>query len=212
MNTRDSIPSATPQGAHSCVYCNGISDTRDHAPPKCLLKRPLPSNLITFPACKKCNSEFSVHENAVFVLLAFVSQHPELVASRLPGGKVYAALERDARLRHIMDESRQADGNYALTPELFRSVEQVFFKTVQGLFFGLYNRIAPAKLLKLDVVDNRRSVTPEDIAERYRPSPVEDITDKPLSTISPASWHTREPIFIMDLAPISAGGPNQKRA
>jgi hypothetical protein len=147
----------------------------------------------------------------VLALLAFVSPHPEMIAARQPGGRVYGAIERDARLRRILDQSRQADGNYALTAELYNSFERVLFKTVQGLFFGLYNRLVSTAELKLDVVDNRRCITPDEIAQRYRPSPMEDITDKPLSMVSPSSWHPREPIFIMDLQPISGKGPAQKR-
>lgn len=211
MNTREPISHAESGTAHACVYCGKIADTKDHAPPRCLLRRPLPSNLITFPACRKCNVEFSTHESVVLTLLAFVSPHPEMIAARQPGGKVHGALERDARLRRILDESRQADGNYALTPDVFNSFERVLFKTVQGLFFGLYNRVVATENLKLDIVDNRRSVTPDAIAQRYRPSPMEDITDQPLSAITPSSWHTREPIFIMDLKPLSGEGPMQKR-
>jgi hypothetical protein len=38
-----------------CVYCQGKATTVDHIPPKNLFPRPMPSNLITVPACKDCN-------------------------------------------------------------------------------------------------------------------------------------------------------------
>lgn len=43
-----------------CIYC-GSSDniTDDHVPPKNLFPKPRPSNLITVPSCKQCNSSFS---------------------------------------------------------------------------------------------------------------------------------------------------------
>ncbi|MDB5348749.1 MAG: hypothetical protein JWP89_7126 [Schlesneria sp.] len=42
--------------AKLCVYCGNKATTRDHIPPKCLFPDPLPSDLITVPACHKCNA------------------------------------------------------------------------------------------------------------------------------------------------------------
>jgi hypothetical protein len=42
-----------------CVYCRTENDlTVDHVPPKLLLARPYPPNLITVPACRPCNQSF----------------------------------------------------------------------------------------------------------------------------------------------------------
>src|SRR6516162_4089252 len=39
-----------------CVFCrNQCLSTRDHVPPKGLFAEPRPQNLITVPACRKCN-------------------------------------------------------------------------------------------------------------------------------------------------------------
>ena len=43
-----------------CVYCGVINpDSRDHIPPKGIFPKPRPNNLITVPACKSCNREWS---------------------------------------------------------------------------------------------------------------------------------------------------------
>lgn len=42
-----------------CIYCGTDNDlTVDHVPPKLLLARPYPPNLITVPACRACNQSF----------------------------------------------------------------------------------------------------------------------------------------------------------
>jgi hypothetical protein len=53
------VERATPP----CVYC-GCEDgvTVDHVPPKLLLARPYPENLLTVPACKKCNKSFQAND------------------------------------------------------------------------------------------------------------------------------------------------------
>src|SRR3954447_2286562 len=39
-----------------CVYCDKPATTRDHIPPRCLFGENKPSNLVTVPACEKCNN------------------------------------------------------------------------------------------------------------------------------------------------------------
>lgn len=42
-----------------CVYCGQVKRlTADHVPPKLLLARPYPTNLLTVPACHDCNASF----------------------------------------------------------------------------------------------------------------------------------------------------------
>lgn len=50
------------QGAHYCIYCGSLADTREHVPSKAFLRRPLPSDLPVLPACKRCNNGFSSDE------------------------------------------------------------------------------------------------------------------------------------------------------
>jgi hypothetical protein len=52
-----------------CVYCNRApADTVDHIPPKLLLARPYPNNLLTVPSCSKCNSSFQKQDEYTRVI------------------------------------------------------------------------------------------------------------------------------------------------
>src|SRR5690348_12463521 len=103
MDTRSRLTEMPLLGGKRCVYCPEPASTRDHAPPRCLLRRPLPSSLLTLPACAKCNTAFSFDENVVRSLLTLISTHPTLVEERGPNGRLTRALERDAKLRGILD-------------------------------------------------------------------------------------------------------------
>lgn len=207
MNTRSRLPEMPLFGGKRCVYCPAPATTNDHAPPRCLLRRPLPSNLLTLPACAKCNTGFSFDESVVRALLALVSTHPDLAEERGPTGRLTRALERDHKLRGVLERSRQSDGNYGLTDELLSCLERVFCKTVQGLFYGLYERLVESSGLKLLRIENSRLVSAESVTEELRPSPLTDITDEPLSEITPSSWHSREPVVILKLRPVTGGPP-----
>jgi hypothetical protein len=53
-----------------CVYCGTDKDiTVDHVPPKLLLTRPYPENLITVPACFPCNQSFQKDDEYMRTLL-----------------------------------------------------------------------------------------------------------------------------------------------
>ncbi len=63
-----------------CAYC-GVKRglTKDHVIPKCLFKRPLPSNMITVPACSECNNAKSKDEDYLRDMLVidhFTSSNP----------------------------------------------------------------------------------------------------------------------------------------
>jgi hypothetical protein len=133
MNTQFSRPNV-PRGSKRCTCCSKAADTKDHAPPRCLLTRPLPSNLVTLPACQKCNNGFSFEERAVRAFLTLVSVHPEMVTKRQEDGWLDRACGRSLKMRKMLEESRQPNGNYAVVGDLWTSFERVFRKTAQGLF------------------------------------------------------------------------------
>lgn len=56
-----------------CYLCGETRDlTRDHLPPECMFRPPLPSNLITVPCCRNCNESFKLDDEA---LMIFTSAH-----------------------------------------------------------------------------------------------------------------------------------------
>jgi hypothetical protein len=160
---------------------------------------------MTLPACKKCNSGFSFDENVVKTMLVLTSQHPELVAEREPGGRTDRALARDARLKSLIAGCRRPDGNYELAGEVLRSFDRVVRKTVQGLFFGLYERIARDDELNLLLISDQRCITVEQVIDQVRPPQFRDITDEPLPEITPSGWVVREPVFFVKIQPKCGG-------
>jgi hypothetical protein len=203
MQTHKSLRGTASSGRFLCVYCGCPAEGRDHTPPRCFLKHPRPANLITLPACKKCNSGFSIDEEVVRTVIALSSTHPDLVIEREPGGKVHHALMRNARLRSLIDTHVQ-NGNATLSGKLLDSFKRVLFKTIQGLFFGLYERIVHPDQLEVLSIQDRRVVSRDEVVDRVRPSPLRDITDEPLPTITSSSWPVRQPIIIVEKTPIDA--------
>lgn len=54
-----------------CIYCGAEKDlTVDHVPPKLLLMRPYPENLLTGPACNACNQSFQKDDEYTRTLLS----------------------------------------------------------------------------------------------------------------------------------------------
>ena len=48
--------------AELCTFCDRPATTRDHVPPKRLFSPPLPTDLVTVPACTKCNNGASADD------------------------------------------------------------------------------------------------------------------------------------------------------
>lgn len=210
MDTRSRLPNSPLSGSKLCIYCGDEGNTNDHAPPRCFLRKPLPSNLITLPACKSCNSGFSFDENVVKTLITLTSTHPDLIAERKPGGRIERALARDVRLRTIIQNARRDDGNYELAGGLLASFDRVMKKTVQGVFFGLYERIVSRDQIEVLQISDQRFATPDQVVDQIRPPLFRDITDEPLPEITPSSWPVREPVFFLTLQPESGGKPVQR--
>jgi hypothetical protein len=210
MDTRSYFREAPLFGARCCAYCGGVADTRDHAPPRCLLRRPLPACILTVPACVHCNAGSSFHENVFKAILCMTSHQPELIAERQSGGRVDRALARDRRLRDLIHSCLTSDGRCDLTAEALACVDRVLKKTVQGLFFGLYEQFLPADQVNSIIIASQIDVTPEQLVERVRPTPLVDITDEPLPELTPSCWVVREPVIIVDLAPVKGGVPMKR--
>ena len=61
-----------------CIYCNrAVADTVDDIPPKLLLARPYPDNLLTVPSCFKCNSSFQKHDEYTRVIASIDVRNAE---------------------------------------------------------------------------------------------------------------------------------------
>lgn len=86
-----------PTSSHplTCTYCGSDQKlTSDHVPPKNLFPKPLPDNMLTVPACEKCNKGFERDDN-YFRMALTLSEHSKGHPDRdkiLP--KVLAGLNR----------------------------------------------------------------------------------------------------------------------
>jgi hypothetical protein len=83
-------------GTQACIYCGATDNiTDDHVPPKCLFERPLPSNLVTVPACRSCNEQLGLDDEYFKTAMVFrwdADVHPVAVARR---GSAMRAMARD---------------------------------------------------------------------------------------------------------------------
>jgi hypothetical protein len=67
-----------------CIYCGADKDlTDDHVPPKLLLMRPYPENLITVPACEICNQSFQKDDEYMRTMLAIDVRASKNAAARV---------------------------------------------------------------------------------------------------------------------------------
>lgn len=143
--------------------------------------------------------------------MSLISEHADLSEERQPGGRVQRALLRDRRLRDLIDACRCANNELQLTAEASACVHRAFRKTVQGLYFGLYERVVASDDVDVLWVRDRRATTPEEAVDEIRPPGLIDITDDPLPELTPSSWAIREPVFIVDMHRADGSGPPVKR-
>jgi hypothetical protein len=143
----------------------------------------------------------------VKTLIALTSTHPDPIAEREPGGRIERALARDGRLRTTIQNAPRNDGNYELAGDLLATFNRVMKKTVQGVFFGLYERVVSRDQIEVLQISDQRFATPEQVVDQIRPPQLRDITDEPLPEITPASWPVRAPVFFVTLQPASGAQP-----
>lgn len=100
-----------------CVFCGErCKPTSDHVPPKALFPKPRPQDLITVPACEKCNGSAS-EDDAEF--------------------KVAIGLQIDPRkgglLKALVDSTHRTLRKSALGEKLFRDSKDVYVE-IDGMY------------------------------------------------------------------------------
>lgn len=119
-----------------CLYCKREATNKEHVPSKCLLEKPYPNNLITFPACDICNKSFSLDEEYFLNALATLSESQTLVARTQPGGSIYKARERNDRLyNRILDSIIQEDDGRTYFKIEGNRIKKIIEKYAFGLFY-----------------------------------------------------------------------------
>ena len=171
MDNRKGLERLSLFGGYQCVFCGGVADTTDHTPPKCLLERPYPADLMTVPACENCNSGFSRDEAFLKAVLAHVSFEEDLIQSKRDGD-VARAMEREPRLREEMESHFDAKGYFMPTEEVLSRIGRVLIKTVKGLYFKHYGRIVDSQSVTCLEIDHQKRRSPQDLLREFcDPSP-----------------------------------------
>jgi hypothetical protein len=139
-----------------CIYCNRLCDhTRDHVPPKGIFAFPLPTCLITVPACSACNISFAKDDD--YFKLIMTSRHDvghnpaakKVMESAIRGlWRPQATGFRRSFLRTIKPvELTTGSGIYlgksCTTDVDYDRLERVVERTVRGLYFRWKNRPLP---------------------------------------------------------------------
>jgi hypothetical protein len=94
-----------------CYLCGvelekNVNRTRDHVPPEGLFPLPLPSDLITVPACRKCNNSKCVDEE-FFRLIATTGERPIAEAVNVWNTRVVGSTLKKGRCRPQIEALRR---------------------------------------------------------------------------------------------------------
>ncbi len=137
-----------------CTYCDEPATTDEHVPPRLLFAKPRP-NLVTVPACARCNGGFSLDDEYFRLVVALeetAGAHPGAAAVR---DAVLRSLQnpnklgyRRAFLNTLRDMERLSDAgpylgraaSYAVDLE---RVKRVIARTTRGLFLHHLGRRLP---------------------------------------------------------------------
>lgn len=109
----------TPKPKKICAIC-GVAPaaTVDHVPPRSVFNRPLPRNMITVPACTKCNNGANVQDERfrVYLALSTLGRHDQ--ATQLWRERAIRTLENNLRLqREIFPNMQRVNVRDALGRE-----------------------------------------------------------------------------------------------
>ncbi len=106
-----------------CVYCGcAKADTADHVPPKLLFPVPRPSDLITVPCCRACNSSFQRDDQylrAALLLRRDIADEPEAQA-----------------IMEAFFRSLERPQSYGFGKSFFDTMHMAEFRTTGGIYTG----------------------------------------------------------------------------
>jgi len=135
-----------------CVYCTSApGSTSDHVPPRSFFPKPRPNDLITVPACLKCNQGAGKDEEYFLATLMFSEAGITETGKKLWNGRLRRMYEKNIGLRRkIVDSMRHREFSTPAGIYLGRGMtvsydplrlERIAMKIVRGLYF--HERSAP---------------------------------------------------------------------
>lgn len=86
-----------------CTYCDSPATTRDHIPPKAIFPKPRPSNLITVPACVRCNGNWSALDE-IFKLFVSLQAGMEGISEKTLHDSVKRTVAHNKKLNRFLRE------------------------------------------------------------------------------------------------------------
>lgn len=138
-----------------CVYCAknpGVTD--DHVPPKSFFPQPRPSNLITVPACNKCNSGAGKDEDYFLATFMFSEAGITDAGKTLWRQRLHRMFSKNLGLRRkiasgISHRRVATPGGIYLGRRMAiqfdeRRFDRVVQKIVRGLYYFEYGETLPA--------------------------------------------------------------------
>lgn len=118
-----------------CVYCGlAPGETRDHVPPKNLLKQQFRPNLRTVPACSSCNRSFSQDEEYFRRVLVMLFAHTQ-EGDEFFDGPVGRSLDRSPRIERSVWDSLGVESERPYTELDTDAIRRVAEKIVRGLSY-----------------------------------------------------------------------------
>ena len=129
-----------------CYICGNLADSMDHIPPDGIFPDPKPTNLITVPACSKCNQSSSKDDEYFRTILAIdATSHKSPHAGMLMDKKIIRQFKKRPALRnHLIGKMKRVNlfsegGIYIEKGYIFecnkKRVQAVIEKIVRGLYF-----------------------------------------------------------------------------
>lgn len=151
-----------------CVYCGSEADTKEHIPPKGIYPKGHRDNLITVPACKKCNNDFSKDDEYFKVKLFLRKKVGEDNRTQSHIDSMLNGLKRNENFRFLnllVDEIRGED-IFSYNRKRIVSIAE---KTVRGLYYYHFEKILD------DSIEIKATIEDE---FSFLPTKLKDVLDK----------------------------------
>lgn len=134
-----------------CAICGDKATTKEHIPPRTLFIKPRPSDLITVPACKKCNNGTSKEDERFQVFLSLIigdnnkKTRSFFESNALPtlnhaNGFKKSILNKSTEVT-LLNSSGTQCGKTGLVEIEKYCFDVVINKCIRGLYYNRYNEI-----------------------------------------------------------------------
>lgn len=129
----------------TCIYCQSQKGTtRDHVPPKELLRKPYPRNLLTVPSCAECNETYSIDEEYFRLTIVGLLCHRS-EAESLFDGPLSRSMNRRPSLEDLMFGSLLPHADGVVLDVDYARIYRVGDKIARGLCFAISGLLPPPR-------------------------------------------------------------------